>query len=491
MSPHRMVRIVKRVRDGADARQLGRRLGPQRSAADPATGEAMLAAGFTADDVDRVLWRNPVAFFGQSGAARRCPTAAQAGRDVRRQLDPAGRQLMRLRHADGQRSTSATAPTSTRPRTCRDHRAARQVRGAGAPSWLGADRLGRRAVAGRAGRAGLAADPASGGPAAPGARRARAGGRHPQRLSPTRRSMRRSSSSRCTSPDWTTPERLEYTLDLARMLGRLLPDDAARGSISTLPLAWRDAGPRSADALPAAADRACRRASPSSRGGTGRLVRVAFEPEPGCIVETTAEAAAAGRRRHRVARDLPGPRHLAVRLGGPGGCAGHAAAAGLPVVKVQVSAALAPTGREPGTAAALRGYDEPRFLHQSAQRPPARPPTTSPRRWTPSCPARGGCTSTCRCTPRPQPPLQLHRAMCCGPRWASCRRRDAPAATTSKWRPTPGGCCRRRSARPDRDSWPAASPRSSLARDELCALGLSSEPAGRGPDLAVVREVTR
>ncbi|PYF96289.1 hypothetical protein SAMN05216184_1219 [Georgenia satyanarayanai] len=31
------------------------------------TGQAMLAAGFTEDDVDRVLWRNPVEFFGQSG----------------------------------------------------------------------------------------------------------------------------------------------------------------------------------------------------------------------------------------------------------------------------------------------------------------------------------------------------------------------------------------------------------------------------------------
>ncbi|GIH60622.1 TatD family hydrolase [Microbispora siamensis] len=30
-------------------------------------GEAMLAAGFTDEDVDRVLWQNPVAFYGQSG----------------------------------------------------------------------------------------------------------------------------------------------------------------------------------------------------------------------------------------------------------------------------------------------------------------------------------------------------------------------------------------------------------------------------------------
>ncbi|WP_420000369.1 TatD family hydrolase [Streptomyces boninensis] len=32
-----------------------------------ATGEAMLAAGFDEDQVDRVLWRNPVTFYGQSG----------------------------------------------------------------------------------------------------------------------------------------------------------------------------------------------------------------------------------------------------------------------------------------------------------------------------------------------------------------------------------------------------------------------------------------
>ncbi|MFJ8983097.1 hydrolase TatD, partial [Streptomyces sp. NPDC102282] len=29
--------------------------------------DAMLKAGFGEDDVDKVLWRNPVAFYGQSG----------------------------------------------------------------------------------------------------------------------------------------------------------------------------------------------------------------------------------------------------------------------------------------------------------------------------------------------------------------------------------------------------------------------------------------
>lgn len=31
------------------------------------TGDAMLSAGFSEDDVDRVLWRNPVEFYGRSG----------------------------------------------------------------------------------------------------------------------------------------------------------------------------------------------------------------------------------------------------------------------------------------------------------------------------------------------------------------------------------------------------------------------------------------
>jgi uncharacterized protein len=41
-----------------------------------ATGQAMLAAGFTDDDVDQVLWRNPVAFYGQSGRLDLAATTA-------------------------------------------------------------------------------------------------------------------------------------------------------------------------------------------------------------------------------------------------------------------------------------------------------------------------------------------------------------------------------------------------------------------------------
>src|SRR5258705_5269457 len=92
-------------------------------------------------------------------------------------------------------------------------------------------------------------------------------------------------------PDWTTRERLDYTLNLAGILAELMPDDAARGSVSTLPLAWRD--PWSAERSSAA-----RRNLDLLATGlgdladrTGRTVRAAFEPEPGCVIETTSQAA--------------------------------------------------------------------------------------------------------------------------------------------------------------------------------------------------------
>ncbi|MFC0504035.1 metabolite traffic protein EboE [Micromonospora costi] len=166
-------------------------------------------------------------------------------------------------------------------------------------------------------------------------------------------------------PDWTTTRRLAYTLDLARVLADLLPDDAARGSISTLPLAWRR--PWDADR----ADVSRRRLDELAAGlaaverDTGRPVRVAFEPEPGCLVESTGQAAAllSGMDTDRlgVCVDLA---HLACAWEEPAEALARLRAAGLPVVKVQVSAAL--EAADPaGSADALRRWVEPRFLHQT------------------------------------------------------------------------------------------------------------------------------
>ncbi|MCI0688587.1 MAG: TatD family hydrolase [Sporichthyaceae bacterium] len=66
MSPPRMVAILQEY--GLDRMVVNSAADWGRS--DPLltahTGQAMLAAGFGEDDVDRVLWRNPIEFYGQS-----------------------------------------------------------------------------------------------------------------------------------------------------------------------------------------------------------------------------------------------------------------------------------------------------------------------------------------------------------------------------------------------------------------------------------------
>ncbi|MDX2554838.1 MULTISPECIES: metabolite traffic protein EboE [Streptomyces] len=168
-------------------------------------------------------------------------------------------------------------------------------------------------------------------------------------------------------PDWADEARLRHTLDCARLLAALLPDDAARGSVSTLPLAWRTPWPPDrADTARRALDRLTAGLA-EVEADTGRRIRVGFEPEPGCVVETTAQAV-------RELRGLDPERlgvcldacHLAVQFEEPGAALRRLADAGLPVVKLQASCAVeAADPADPAAHAALRRLAEPRFLHQT------------------------------------------------------------------------------------------------------------------------------
>ncbi|MFF4590550.1 metabolite traffic protein EboE [Streptomyces sp. NPDC001388] len=169
------------------------------------------------------------------------------------------------------------------------------------------------------------------------------------------------------APDWADEARLEYTLDCARVLAALLPDDTGLGSVSTLPLAWRTPWPRQgAEDARRAVDRlAAGLTALESR--TGRRVRVGFEPEPGCVVETTAQAARelGGLDPDRLGVCLDAC-HLAVQFEEPAAALRRLADAGLPVVKLQASCAVeARDPADPAARAALRRLAEPRFLHQT------------------------------------------------------------------------------------------------------------------------------
>ncbi|MFI7336705.1 metabolite traffic protein EboE [Streptomyces sp. NPDC050085] len=173
---------------------------------------------------------------------------------------------------------------------------------------------------------------------------------------------------RVYKPDWADPERLAHTGELAHLLAALLPADVTDGTISTLPLAWRTAyDDRSAEAARTALVTLAERLD-ALQELTGKSIRVGLEPEPGCTVETTADAIApltAVARPDRIGLCLD-TCHLATSFEDPGGALDRLAAARVPVVKSQLSAALhAEHPRLPDVREALAAFDEPRFLHQT------------------------------------------------------------------------------------------------------------------------------
>ncbi|MFJ5222451.1 metabolite traffic protein EboE [Streptomyces sp. NPDC088400] len=175
---------------------------------------------------------------------------------------------------------------------------------------------------------------------------------------------------RVYKPDWADPERLSHTVELARLLAALLPDDVTEGSVSTLPLAWRTV-------FDAPAARAAHKALTvlserldALEETTGKSIRIALEPEPGCIVETTADAI-------RPLTDLPGDRigicidtcHLATSFEDPATALDALEAAHITIPKAQLSAALhAEEPHLPEVREALGAFAEPRFLHQTRTR---------------------------------------------------------------------------------------------------------------------------
>ena len=167
-------------------------------------------------------------------------------------------------------------------------------------------------------------------------------------------------------PHWAQDERRAYTLGLARLLAKLLPEDVAEGSISTLPLGWREGWD---DAAQAAALRALADLAVELEGlaaATGKRVRLALEPEPGCTVETIAQAcdAIGGLAPDWIGVCLDAC-HLAVQFEDPVEAVALLAAKNVPIVKTQVSSALrVPSPGTPEGRELLARFDEPKFLHQ-------------------------------------------------------------------------------------------------------------------------------
>lgn len=173
-------------------------------------------------------------------------------------------------------------------------------------------------------------------------------------------------------PDWSQQERLDYTLDLAVVLAALLPDDVGHGSISTLPFGWREqwseaSTKTSLELLHRLADEL------ETLERSGSVIQVGLEPEPGCVVERTDQAAEllsqVDARYVGVCLDAC---HLAVQFQDPLAAVAGLVEADVPVVKAQISTAL--RVRDPQDAssrAAVESFVEPRFCHQTRELRPS------------------------------------------------------------------------------------------------------------------------
>jgi sugar phosphate isomerase/epimerase len=181
-------------------------------------------------------------------------------------------------------------------------------------------------------------------------------------------------------PDWTQPQRLAYTERCAAILAALLPSAVSEGSISTLPLGFKEFD-HPPDFLDTAADALieCARRLDRLRQRTGKLIRLAIEPEPLCALETTPEAIAFFQRLHRRAKGSDEALvrehlglcydvcHQAVEFEDIPVSIRALDAAGVRINKVHLSCAIEltnPAGNPEGRAA-LRRYVEGRYLHQT------------------------------------------------------------------------------------------------------------------------------
>ena len=193
-------------------------------------------------------------------------------------------------------------------------------------------------------------------------------------------------------PDWSDPARLDYTLRCASLLAELMPD-GVEGSISTVPLGYkRHDRTRSPEFEPAAIAALidCAAELDDLHDETGRVIRLAIEPEPHCVLETTDETvaffgrllAAAGEsepvvRKHiGVCYDVC---HQAVEFEDVVASLRRLRDAEIRINKVHLSCAIELTDpTDPTQRDALAAYVEPRYLHQTFAQQADRTVTSRP-----------------------------------------------------------------------------------------------------------------
>lgn len=182
------------------------------------------------------------------------------------------------------------------------------------------------------------------------------------------------------APDWSTPERLAYTNRLFDLLVELVPPGIG-GSVSTVPASFKAfmTTPGRREAMFANLS-ACARHIRDLSDKTGRDLHLGLEPEPLCLLETTAETVdffnAWRDSDPEAARLQPylGVNydccHLAVEFERPAEALDRLVRAGIRISKIHLSSALRVKPDAAGRAA-LAAFVEPTYLHQVVAGHPA------------------------------------------------------------------------------------------------------------------------
>ena len=91
-------------------------------------------------------------------------------------------------------------------------------------------------------------------------------------------------------PTWAETTRLDYTVQLAKLQIELLPS-AQTSTISTVPIGWPTGDDAAVKTAAAENFRECVRQLAEIEASSGHHVRVAIEPEPGCLLDTAEDVA--------------------------------------------------------------------------------------------------------------------------------------------------------------------------------------------------------
>ncbi|WP_437226915.1 metabolite traffic protein EboE [Planctomicrobium sp. SH661] len=184
-------------------------------------------------------------------------------------------------------------------------------------------------------------------------------------------------------PDWSAPARLAYTQSSAKILAELMPV-GVEGSLSTVPLGFKGFE-HPADFVPRCIDQLLSLANSLDQlhDETGRIIRLAIEPEPCCVLETTPESIQFFQQLFAIAEERQqldiALRHLgicydvchqAVEYEEIAKSVQDLSAAGIRINKMHLTCALHVDrpGERPAARDQLAGFVEPRYLHQTFAR---------------------------------------------------------------------------------------------------------------------------